>query len=186
MDSSNAFNDNLYNAIAHAETGHLNDPYIRTEAKGTGSSAYGPVQINKAALTGPGYADIGFTPEENDWVQNTYLPQMNLFLKYGGSDMVPGMERYDYGGRGDFTPEDRQKYDNMSKKLMKFEYDRTMKGGGSLDDFIHAWRGAKENEDILYPEGHARAGQVKIKADPRYYKEVRDKYLVDNVTTEAF
>jgi hypothetical protein len=160
------FTDNLYNAIAHAETGHLRDPYIRTQVKGSGSSAYGPVQINKAALTGPGYGDVGFSPEEHEWIQNTYLPQMDLFLKHGGSDMTPGNERYDYGQSGDFNEEDRAMYDNMAKKLMKFEYDRTMKSGGTLDDFIQAWRGeSKEN-------------------DPRYYKKVKDKYLIDNVTSE--
>ena len=74
--------DLLYDAIAHAETGHLNDPYIRTQARGTGSSAYGPVQINKAALTGPGYADVGFSEDEDKWIKERYLPQMDLFLKY--------------------------------------------------------------------------------------------------------
>lgn len=158
--------DNLYKAIAFAETGHLQDPYIRTQARGTGSSAYGPVQINKAALTGPGYGDVGFTPEEDKFIKEKYLPQMNLFLKYGGEDMVPGMERYDYGGAGDFTKEDKVLYDNMAKKLMKFEYDRVMKRGGTLDDFIFAWRGETKDKD------------------PRYYDEVKDRFLVNNVTTE--
>ena len=167
------FTDNLYNAIAYAETGHLDDPYTRTEGteaqrtgKAPGSSAYGPVQITKAALTGPGYGDVGFSPEEHEWIQNTYLPQMNLFLEHGGVDMTPGNERYGYSGPGDFNEEDRAMYDSMAKKLMKFEYDRTMKGGGTLDDFIYAWRGETEGDDS------------------RYYKAVKDKYLIDNVTTE--
>ena len=160
------FNDNLYNAIAHAETGHLEDPYIRTQARGTGSSAYGPVQINKAALTGPGYKDVGFTPAESQWIQDTYIPQMDLFLQYGGSDMKPGMERYDYGAKGDFSASDRIMYDNMAKKLMKFEYDRVMRGGGDIDDFIYAWRGETKEKD------------------PRYYETVKDKYTIDNVTKE--
>ena len=158
--------DLLYDAIAHAETGHLNDPYIRTQARGTGSSAYGPVQINKAALTGPGYADVGFSEDEDKWIKERYLPQMDLFLQYGGDDMQPGMERYDYGGVGDFNKEDRKMYNKMAKKLMKFEFNRVFKRGGKLDDFIQAWRGESKEKD------------------PRYYKEVKDKYLVDKVTTE--
>ena len=143
--------DNLYNAIRFAETGHLEgkDKWIRTQAKGTGSSAYGPVQINKAALTGPGYSDVGFSPEVDEWIQNKYIPQMDLFLKYGGEDMKEGMERYDYGGRGDFTEEDTLMYNLMAKKLMGFEYDRV---GGDLDKFISAWRGESEEQDPDYYE----------------------------------
>ena len=159
--------EDLYNAIAYAETGHLKDPYIRTQARGTGSSAYGPVQINKAALTGPGYKDIGFTPEEHKFIQEKYLPQMDLFLKYGGDDMVEGMERYDYGQKGDFTEEDKSMYENMAKKLMNFEYNRTMKKpGATIDDFIFAWRGESKDKDS------------------RYYQTVKDRLLMNNVLKE--
>jgi hypothetical protein len=158
--------DDLYNALQHAETGHLegDDKWVRTEARGTGSSAYGPVQINKAMLTGVGYGDVGFSPEEHNWIQNTYIPQMDKFLQYGGGDMVEGMERYDYSdkpgrGRGDFTEDDRVMYDSMAKKLMKFEYDRA---GGDMDKFIHAWRG--ETEDV----------------DPEYYEKVRGRLPANN------
>ena len=141
--------DDLYKAIAYAETGHLDDPYIRTQARGTGSSAYGPVQINKAALTGPGYEDVGFSSELDNWIQNTYLPQMDLFLQYGGDDMVEGMERYDYGQKGDFTEEDSLLYNLMAKQLMQFEYDRV---GQDLNKFIEAWRGESELKDPPYYE----------------------------------
>tara|TARA_R100001530_G_scaffold130057_1_gene100745 strand:+ start:52 stop:666 length:615 start_codon:yes stop_codon:yes gene_type:complete len=149
--------ENLYNAIRFAETGHLEEEekWIRTQAKGTGSSAYGPVQINKAALTGPGYEDVGFSPEVDKWIQEKYIPQMDLFLKYGGEDMEEGMERYDYGGKGDFTPEDTLMYNLMSKDLMDFEYKRA---GGDLDKFIESWRGVSEKED------------------PEYYEKVKSKF----------
>ena len=141
--------NDLYKAIAYAETGHLDDPYIRTQAKGTGSSSYGPVQINKAALTGPGYEDVGFSSELDNWIQNTYLPQMDLFLQYGGDDMIEGMERYDYGQKGDFTEDDSLLYNLMAKQLMQFEYDRV---GKDLNKFIEAWRGKSESEDPRYYE----------------------------------
>jgi len=139
----------LYKALAFAETGHLNeyDSWIRTEARGSGSSAYGPVQINKAMLTGPGYGDVGFSPEEESWIQGTYLPQMELFLKYGGDDMVEGKERYDYAQRGDFTASDRAMYKNMANKLINFEYNRNK---GDMDSFIRAWRGETREDDPDY------------------------------------
>ena len=139
----------LYSAIEQAETGHLegDDKWIRTQVKGSGSSAYGPVQINKSALTGIGYDDVGFSEEEHNWIQNTYLPQMDLFLEHGGEDMTPGNERYDYGGKGDFTEDDRDMYKNVANKLMNFEYKRV---GGDMNKFIHAWRGESEEEDPRY------------------------------------
>jgi hypothetical protein len=163
--------DRIYSAIESAETGHLegDDKWIRTTARNVpgGSSAYGPVQINKAALTGPGYGDVGFSDKEHEWIQNKYLPQMDLFLTYGNEPNKEGFDpKYDYGGSGDFTVEDREMYNNMAKKLMAFEHDRIMKGGGTLDDFIQAWRGRSYEED------------------PRYYDEVKKNLVVDNVVSE--
>jgi hypothetical protein len=40
-------------------------------------------------------------------------------------------------------------YDSMSKKLMKFEYDRA---GGDMDKFIQSWRGVSEEDDPEYYE----------------------------------
>ena len=147
--------DSLYNAVKLAETGHLSDEdsWIRTQATGTGSSAYGPVQINRAALTSEYYNDIGFSPEVDKWIQDKYIPQMDLFLEYGGSDMIPGMERYDYGARGDFTVEDREMYEKMAKKLISHQYTQDAKS--NLNEFITSWRGRTEEQD------------------PRYYEEVR-------------
>ena len=159
--------DQLYKALEYAETGHLegDDKWIRTQARGAGSSAYGPVQINKAALTGPGYQDIGFDEDEHNWIQNRYIPQMDLFLDYGGDDMVEGMERYDYGGRGDFTVDDRDMYNRMAKKLIAFEYKRNK---GDLDSFIQSYRGKSEEED------------------PEYYKKVRDQLDMENVVNPTY
>ena len=139
----------LYSAIQEAETGHLkgDDKWIRTTATGSGSSAYGPVQINKAALTGIGYGDVGFSEEEDKWIKDTYLPQMDLFLEHGGEAMTPGNERYDYGGMGDFTEDDRGMYESVANRLMNFEYDRV---GGDMNKFIHAWRGETEENDPRY------------------------------------
>ena len=85
IDSSINPADRLYDAIMGAEhrEGFFKsllqpnyDPWIRTKAKGTGSSAYGPLQINKAMLSGIGYGDVGFDEAEDKWIQEKYLPQM--------------------------------------------------------------------------------------------------------------
>ena len=159
--------DRLYKGIEQAETGHLNpgmDRYIRTTKKDSGSSAFGPVQMTKGILSGPGYLDIGFTEEEDSFIQNVFIPQANKFLKYGGKDMVEGMERFDYGGPGDFTPADTSMYKQVAKKLMTFEFNRADK---DVDTFIQNWRGATEEED------------------PRYYKEVRKVLSADNQVFDA-
>jgi hypothetical protein len=146
--------DELYNAIEEAETGNLNpgmDRYIRTTKENSESSAFGPVQMTKGILSGPGYSDIGFTPEENAFVQEKLIPLADNFLKYGGNDMTPGMERYDYGQGGDFTPSDTTMYKNVAKRLMAYEFG-PMRADGDVDTFIQNWRGESEQNDSRYYE----------------------------------
>jgi len=157
--------DELYTAIAEAETGSFDDPWIRTVAKGSGSSAFGPVQMTKGILSGPGYSDIGFTEEEDAFIQNVLIPQANLFLKYGGDDMIEGMERYDYGGPGDFTPADTSMYKQVAKKVMAYEFG-PMRAKGDVDTFIQNWRGKSEEDD------------------PRYYKAFREALPKDSENTD--
>ena len=147
--------NDLYKALQFAETGHLegDEKWIRTQAKGTKSSAFGPVQITKSALSGIGYDDVGFSKEQDEWIQNEYIPQADKMLQYGGDDMVEGMEKFDYGGPGDFKVEDRKMYESVAKKLIEFEWDRS---GHDINKFIKAWRGVDESKD------------------ERYYKKVKD------------
>ena len=171
--------DDLYLGIEEAETGDLNpgmDRYIRTKKIGSGSSAFGPVQMTKAILSGPGYSDIKFTEEEDSFVQNVLIPQANKFLKYGGDDMIEGMERYDYGGPGDFTPADTSMYKQVAKKVMAYEFG-PMRAKGDVDTFIRNWRGA--------PEFDEKVDGKLIKGDDRYYKAVRSKLGIDNKAFNA-
>tara|TARA_R100000234_G_scaffold112474_1_gene86162 strand:+ start:800 stop:1360 length:561 start_codon:yes stop_codon:yes gene_type:complete len=161
--------DDLYLGIEEAETGNLNPGmarYIRTKKIGSGSSAFGPVQMTKAILSGPGYSDMKFTDEEDSFVKNVLIPQADNFLKYGGDDMIEGMERYDYGGPGDFTPADTSMYKQVAKKVMAYEFG-PMRAKGDVDTFIQNWRGESEEED------------------PRYYKAVRSKLGIDNKAFNA-
>ena len=148
---------NLYKALMGAEhQGYLEkegyNPWIRTKATGTGSSAFGPVQLtggkgSMMANVAGGYSDIGATPEELEWIKSKYLPQASNFLQYGGEYMQEGMERFDYGGTGDFSDEDKLMYEGVANKLISSEYDRV---GGDMDKFIQSWRGKSYEEDPEY------------------------------------
>ena len=175
--------DDLYTAIEQAETGDIDvgkdgmGRYIRTRVDNSGSSAFGPVQMTKGLLSGPGYSDIGFTEEEDLFIKNILIPQADNLLKYGGDDMVKGMERYDYGGRGDFTAADTSKYKDVAKKIMDFEYKRA---GKDLDNFIQNWRGAPEF-DVK-----DTSGVVIEKGDKRYYDVVKNTLSKMNPNDKVF
>jgi hypothetical protein len=149
--------DKLYGAIQGAEhQGFLGkegySPWIRTKVKGSGSTAFGPLQLtggggSMLANVARGGADIGTTSKEMDWIKGTYLPQAQKFIDYGGKDMIPGMERYDYGMTGDFTDKDKLMYENISKKLIGFEFKRA---GGDMGKFIESWRGKSRKDDPEY------------------------------------
>ena len=50
-----------------------------------------------------------FYEKEINWINNVFVPQADSLLLYGGSDMIPGMEKFDYGGMGVFDPSDSLK-----------------------------------------------------------------------------
>ena len=166
---------NLYKALLGAEhQGYLEkegyNPWIRTKATGTGSSAFGPVQLtggkgSMMANVAGGYSDIGATPEELEWIKSKYLPQASNFLQYGGEDMQEGMERFDYGGTGDFGAQDKIMYEKVAKKIMEHEFMRTG-GDRNIDKFIEAWRG-KPSKD-----------------DSEYFDLIKEEMMLDNVTSE--
>lgn len=151
--------DALYKAITEAEhQGFLGtegyDPWIRTKhAPKGGSSAFGPVQLtggkgSMMANVAGGYSDIGATPEELEWIKGRYLPQASKFLHYGKEPEKEGYDpKYDYGGMGDFTEDDKSMYENVAKKMMKSEYDRV---GQDMDKFIESWRGKSYGDDHEY------------------------------------
>ena len=134
--------DSLYDALASAETGAYQNPWIRTQVAGSGSSAYGPVQMTggENSMMANVYNDpqlaerMGITDDEIGYIQN-YLGQADEFLspesdEYGST--------YGYGGGGILTSdEDKTMYKNVAKKMMNYELGRQ---GGDLDKFIEEWR----------------------------------------------
>ena len=141
--------EDVYNAMAYTETGGFSDPWIRTTIQGElGSNAYGPVQLLSSTLSGATkqtYKDSGepmikFTKDELAFIDR-FAEQGKKFYKYGGKDMVPGMEMYGYGGAGDITKEDRKLYESSAKKVIAYELKRA---GDDLDKFQEEWRGPTE------------------------------------------
>ena len=135
--------DDLYSALSYAETGAYNDPWIRTKVQGSGSSAYGPVQMTggQGSMMMNVYDDpdlakkIGITDDEIAYMQR-YIEQADQFLQPVSDEFG---STYGYGGSGTLnTDEDKAMYENVSKKIMKYELDRV---GGNVDKFIKNWRG---------------------------------------------
>ena len=142
--------DDIYKAFAYAETGSGNypDDWIRTIAKGTGSSAYGPVQMTGGSksmiqyqLNNLGKTGIKWNKEEIGFM-NRYKEQAENFLKYGGHDMIPGKEMYGYGKKGTLQESDKKLYTQVAKKLMKFELDKS----GVIYNLKISWRKKEDTE----------------------------------------
>ena len=159
--------DRMYNALMQAEhRGAIDnagyDPFIRTKATGTGSSAYGPVQMTSGknsmvmrALEDPALAkEIGLTEDDIAYAQE-FASQGANFLKYGGGDWknygqegLDAKDMYEYGGSGNLTSdENRASYESLAKKFIGFEMKRA---GGDTDKFIESWRGKSEGQDKDY------------------------------------
>lgn len=141
--------DMLFKAFAEAETGSFKNKYIRTahQPKG-GSSAFGPVQITHTKLLD--YLErndknkIGLSPESIKFAQEVMLPMQNLMLKYGGKDMKPGYEDYDYGGSGKFDIEKYgPAYEKLAKEMLMYDYKLA---GGDINKTIKSWRGVSNDE----------------------------------------
>lgn len=134
----------LYDAIAQAETGSFNDPWIRTTyAPPRGSSAFGPVQITGTKAKDYAARNI-LSKESQQFVNDTYGPLTDTFLKYGKEPDMEGYDSaYDYGGSGFFLNENREAYNKMAEEMLAYDF---QKGNGDVDAFIESWRGVSNDE----------------------------------------
>ena len=141
--------EKTYKSISSAETAAEEDPWIRTRVvpKG-GSSAFGPAQVTMGKAID--YADrsdqTGMSEESVDFIDNTLVPMQEKMLKYGGKDMKPGFEAFDYGGKGDFKEEDKAKYEKMSKEMIKHDLENT---DGDKEKFLKKWRGKEPDKGYI-------------------------------------
>jgi len=153
--------DDIYNAVAFAETGGEANPWIRTRIQPPGgSTAYGPVQLT--ALKAGDYMDRFFpvlSPFLNFFAM--FAAQGHKFRRWGGvEDVPPEMQKYNYGGAGDIgaSETDRREYVRFAKALMQLDLYAV---NYNLGRFIERWRGVPECEDPGYFE----------KVKNRFYQE---------------
>ena len=140
--------DLLYNAVeSHEHRGAIDtegyNSFIRTKAKGSNSSAYGPVQLTGDLLsniTTPGVRRFYDVENMNTEYHKKLVSQSKLFLKYGGGDYMKyydketgqydGLDKedilntYEYGGEGFLgdTDEDRENYRTLGIEMLKGGY----------------------------------------------------------------
>tara|TARA_R110000787_G_scaffold50721_5_gene120614 strand:+ start:9540 stop:10841 length:1302 start_codon:yes stop_codon:yes gene_type:complete len=140
--------DLLYNAVeSHEHRGSIDEEgynsFIRTKAKKSGSSAYGPVQLTGNLLkniTTPGIRRFYDVENMDTEYHKQLVDQSKLFLKYGGGDYVKyynketgqydGLDKedilntYEYGGEGFLgdSDEDREKYKILGIEMLKGGY----------------------------------------------------------------
>tara|TARA_Y100000310_G_scaffold283442_1_gene305398 strand:+ start:242 stop:808 length:567 start_codon:yes stop_codon:yes gene_type:complete len=147
--------DDIYEAFAHAETGGEEDPWIRTKfAPEEGSDAYGPVQMLSSFVEGAvsqqtkeGKSMIDFSKDELAFIDR-FQKQGEKFYEFGKEPTKEGYDpRYDYGGLGDISKEDRKLYESVAKKIMSYELKRV----GGIYDLKRSWRfGPKGGKDPRY------------------------------------
>lgn len=130
---------NLYKSLASAETGNLDNRYIRTKAAEAGpSTAYGPAQITgtlaKDYLNKHSHL---FNAKELDYLHR-FVKQSQKMLKADPSDPV-----YGYGGAGVLgnSKADQKLYAHVAVKMLDHMIEAN---GGSLDKTVKRWRGADD------------------------------------------
>lgn len=126
---------NLYKSIASAETGNLDNRFIRTKAAESGAStAYGPAQITttlaKDYLNNQSHL---FNAKEINYLDR-FITQGNRMLKSDDDDPV-----YGYGGVGVLGDKsDQRLYASVAIKMIDHMIE---KNNGSLDKTVKRWRG---------------------------------------------
>lgn len=134
----------LYNAIAQAETGSFNNPWIRTTyAPAGGSTAFGPVQITRTKVDD--YANRGLISQDAiDFYRQILTPMYANFMKYGKEPNKQGYNpAYDYGGGGMFDEQYRDEYQDLARQMLLADYNQA---GGNVDKFIRLWRGTGNDQ----------------------------------------
>jgi len=149
----------IHKALAKRESGGEKDPFFRHHApKKVSSTAYATTGITATQARDfqsrrpEVFGTKGDMPEYLD----RYVEQGEKFKHHGrNKGKVPDYDpKYDYGGKGDMgnTPDDREKYRQMSMYMIRDMYNRS---GKDINKFLQAWRGLPESEA------------------PGYYRDVR-------------
>ncbi|EDX4100273.1 hypothetical protein B9R80_002409 [Salmonella enterica] len=128
----------LYKSLSGAETGGLDNRFIRTKAAEAGpSTAYGPAQITYTLANDylTNHSDL-FNEKERDYLKR-FVAQGKQMLHANPKDPV-----YGYGGTGVLGGKaDHRLYARVAVKMLDHKIDRN---GGSLDKTVEQWRGADD------------------------------------------
>jgi hypothetical protein len=162
--------DEFWDAFQEAETGSVNDPWIRTTAKDApgGSTAYGPVQLTRSLvaqyaknkpkiLEDAGLVDFAIK----------FMDQGDEFLNHGNNEGKIDFynKRYDYGGKGHlYGAEDQKNYSKLTKTLMGDLWEMSKKKKDPVENLIKYWRWGEKD-----------APSKSRNSDPRYFKEFYSK-----------
>lgn len=134
-------NEALYNGLVHAETGGIENPWIRTNARdasGAGeSSAFGPAQMTGTLVKDmmSRYGDQ-FTDQEKEYAK--YFEDQATVMLAKPNDPV-----YGYGKEGVLgkTPEMRQLYGSIARKIINILDNEVQ---GDYQQLIRRWRGVDD------------------------------------------
>ena len=155
--------EDMYNALAEAETGSWDNPFRRTSVSTAGSTAYGPVQLTSGSSSMIQNILSGNTPKlfkqfTKDEIKymNDMVIQGKKFLKYGNEPKKVGYEsKYDYSkshwtekfrgeyGTGELGSDQKSKdlYKSVATKIIGYEMNRIKNVG----NFINEWRGTNDS-----------------------------------------
>lgn len=155
------------NRIRQLETGGLQNPFIRTKAKGTGSSAYGPYQITRGLIQAQLKAAPDMFTQQEQQVMQDLIKRQSIALAVGGKDRATYsrggakqaqgaawakyygfdsvdafLSAFDYGGDyGLSADSDFQiAYEGIAHKLLAAQLDET---GGDALEAASRWHGGK-------------------------------------------
>ncbi|MLU53264.1 hypothetical protein DRT11_23885 [Salmonella enterica subsp. enterica] len=128
----------LYKSLASAETGGLDNRFIRTKAAEAGpSTAYGPAQITYSLAKdfAKNHPEL-FTEKERDYLDR-FVGQGKKMLHAAKDDPV-----YGYGGVGELhSKADQRLYARVAVKMLDY---MIADNNGSLDTTVKKWRGAND------------------------------------------
>lgn len=157
----------LYKSLASAETGGLDNRFIRTKAAEAGpSTAYGPAQITYTLAKdfASNHPEL-FTDKERDYLDR-FVAQGKKMLKADAKDPV-----YGYGGVGELhSKADQRLYAHVAVKMLDY---MIKDNNGSLDTTVKKWRGANDTKyfakvESAYQEAKAeRRGRFSQPTQPK-------------------
>ena len=151
--------EDIYNALAYAETGSFDDSWIRTIAENTpgGSTAYGPVQITGGLLTNY-FNNESDIYNNNKEIGDLLREQAGLFNYYGNEENIPLHPTHTQGfwnkplfrHMGALYPTGIQDDFDYGGKGMGLTDIQKVQYKDFAQDMIEAWRGVPEDEDPDY------------------------------------